>query len=346
MRKYIDNKEVKLVGFMTLFIVIFMIVVCGLFFINLDSGTNSFEIDGDAISYSKNEGVVIHGDDTVSVYNNETGKVEKYNLEDYIVGVVSSEMPAAFDIEAIKAQAVAARTFYFSKRLNKCPKAKGADICNTTHCQVYMSKEKRFKEWGNSSKSEEYWKKICDAVEATKGQVLVYDDEIVMYPQFFSTSWGKTEDAKEVFANDVPYLKSIESPGEEKSKKYETNKEIRISDFVNAVNRSYPKAKLSSSNLSGGIEIVSRTESGAVKEIRLGKERISGIDFRKLFDLNSANFTITYNNKVVSIKCKGYGHGVGMSQFGADSMAKNGKTYDEILKHYYSGVRIEKIKYK
>ena len=345
MRKYIKENDIKAIMGMTLFIVTFMIVTCSILLINTNNNGNSFKIDEGSISYINGEGVVIEGDDTVKVYNSNSGKIEEYNLEDYIIGVVSSEMPAAFDIEAIKAQAVAARTFYFSKRLQKCPKAKGAEICNTTHCQVYMSKEKRFSEWGNSSKAEEYWNKICEAVEATKGQVLVYDDSIVMYPQFFSTSWGKTEDAKEVFSNDIPYLKSIDSPGEEKSKKYETNKDISISEFIRIVNRNYPKAKLSTSNVKSNTNIISRTESGAVKEIKVGGEVISGIDFRKMFDLNSANFKIEFKNKTVSIFCKGYGNGVGMSQFGADAMAKEGKKYDEILKHYYSGVQIEKIKY-
>ena len=339
------ENDIKAIVGMTLFIVAFMIVMCSVLLINTNKNGNSFKIDEGSISYINGEGVVIDGDDTVKVYNSDSNKIEEYNLEDYIVGVVSSEMPAAFDIEAIKAQAVAARTFYFSKRLQKCPKAKGAEICNTTHCQVYMSKEKRFSEWGNASKAEEYWNKICEAVEATKGQVLVYDNSIVKYPQFFSTSWGKTEDAKEVFSNDIPYLKSIDSPGEENSKKYETNKDIKISEFIRIVNRNYPKAKLSTSNVQYNTSVISRTESGAVKEIKIGGEVISGIDFRKMFDLNSANFKIAFNNKTISISCKGYGHGVGMSQFGADAMAKEGKKYDEILKHYYSGVQIEKIKY-
>lgn len=338
-------KDITAIGSITLIIMAFLIIVPIIIIKTPFEGFNPFNLSDNSIKYKKGEGIFIKGDATVRLYNTETTKIEEIELEEYIAGVVAAEMPANFESEALKAQSVAARTFYFSKRMNPCPKAEGAEICNTTHCQVYISKEERLSKW-SSSVAESNWNKIVDAVQGTKGQVLVYEDELVKYPQFFSTSSGKTENSVDVFANEVPYLKSVDSPGEEVATRYEESKKVSLSAFVETINNKYSKAKVSSNNIQNQISILSNTDGGAVKEIKLGGERIKGTEFRTLFSLNSANFTITYIGSEVVINCKGYGHGLGMSQWGAKAMAVNGSKYDEILKHYYSDVDIEVVKYE
>lgn len=337
-------KKSKIVIIMSFCILGFMIIFSVIFIVSPREVFNSYGIDENSIKYVKGEGVLVSGTDVVKMYNRKTDKIEEISLEDYIVGVVSAEMPANFNEEAIKAQAVAARTYYFSKRLSPCSEAKGGEICNSTHCQVYMSKEERMANWAKSE-AENNWKKIVSAVEATKGQVLIYNGDIVKYPQFFATSSGKTESAVDVLSDPVPYLQSIDSPGEEIAPKYETSIDMKMADLVNKINKVYTKANLTTGNAALKISIVSRTDGGGVKEIKLGEESISGIKFRELLGLNSANFTLEFSKDSVKISCKGYGHGVGMSQWGANAMAKTGEKYDSILKHYYTGVEIDKIKY-
>lgn len=289
-------------------------------------------------------GVEVHGTDKVKVYISSKKEVIEINLEEYIKGVVSAEMPVKFNEEALKAQGVAARTYYFSKRDNPCKNGSGGDICDTTHCQVYMSKDERLSSW-EEGKKDEYYEKISKAVDATKGEVLTYDGKVIKYPQFFATSSGKTESAVDVFSEEVPYLKSKESKGEEEAPKFEDTKEIKTSDFIYKINNKYLNTKLTNNNLKDSVSVKEHTEGGAVKEIKVGDTSITGIEFRSLFGLNSANFTIEVTDNLVSIKCKGYGHGLGMSQWGAKAMAEEGKTYKEILKYYYTDTNIQEVKY-
>ncbi|WP_243159413.1 stage II sporulation protein D [Clostridium sp. SM-530-WT-3G] len=328
--------------------VVIVLILCILPILFLDNSNkiNIFNIQLDDIKKSEDKNIEFPSDGKVKVYIKEENKVIELDLEDYITGVVASEMPANFNEEALKAQAIAARTYYMNKRKKPCKdsEANGAEICDTTNCQVYMNKEKRLKLW-SSSKGEENWSKIKNAVDCTRGQIMTYDGYVLEYPQFFSTSSGKTEDAKDVFSVDVPYLKSEESQGEEIAPKYESTCEFSIDDFVKKVNSSYIDANLTKSNLPAMVSIKSYTEGGSVKEIQIGEILIKGTDFRKIFGLNSSNFNIQFTNNQVIIKCRGYGHGVGMSQWGANVMAKNGFSYEQILKHYYRGIEIESIKY-
>lgn len=279
----------------------------------------------------------------INIHHVDTNKNEKIDLEQYIIGVVAAEMPVEFDLEALKAQAVAARTYALKRMVSPCEQANGADICDTVHCQVYISKEKRMGMWNNEAKGEEYWKKLQQAVEETKGKVLSYEGNLVLYPQFFSTSWGKTEDAQAVFAADIPYLKSVDSPGEEGTTSYKSSKEITTNEFIKLVNSKYKDAKLTVSNLNSSVSILSKNSGGSVAEVKLGGVKIKGTEFRTLLDLKSANFSINISGGKVKIDCTGYGHGVGMSQRGANVMAKAGSKYEEILKHYYQGVEVKDI---
>ncbi|MGL4774472.1 MAG: stage II sporulation protein D [Clostridium sp.] len=304
---------------------------------------NPFDLNSNNINSSST--INIKGNDMVKVYITNDKKVIEVSVEDYIIGVLGSEMPVSFDEEALKAQAIAARTFYYSRRISPCPKANGGEICDTVHCQVYMNKEERLSKWSASTANQNY-KKLEEAVKSTEGLVLSYKGELVRSPQFFSTSSGKTEDAKDVFGSEVPYLKSIESPGEEISTKFEETKTFKKSELVNKINSSYEKSKLNIKDIQSQISIEERSEAGMVTKLKLGNEVIKGTEFRSMLGLNSANFTIEYKGEDVIITCKGYGHGVGMSQWGANVMGKNGKTYDEILTHYYTGIEIRKVEYK
>ncbi|MDQ0148807.1 stage II sporulation protein D [Eubacterium multiforme] len=335
-------KNLKRIGITTGIILIFMMIIP---FILMGSGIKNFSSDGTYYNDNKELSVFIKGKDKVKVYRTKEKKIEEIKVEDYVLGVVSSEMPAKFEIEALKAQSIAARTFYYSKRLKNCNLANGGEICDGVHCQAYMNKKERMSKWEEKERNNNY-EKIKKAVEDTKGQVLTYKGKLVLYPQFFSTSSGKTENAEDVFSSEVPYLRSINSLGEEVSPVYESEKELKNKDFINIINLKYKRAKLNEKNIKENIKIKSRTDGGAVDEIQLGKTIISGIEFRKLFDLKSANFTIEYLENKVKIKCKGNGHGVGMSQWGANVMAKEGKKYEDILKHYYTDIEIGKIVYK
>lgn len=294
---------------------------------------------------SKVTSIQLDGKSTVEVFISKENIVEEVDLEEYVTSVVSSEMPANFEMEALKAQAVAARTYLATKKVKPCDRAVGGEICDSVHCQVYMSKESRIEKWSDGD-GEANWKKIKEAVDATAGKVLSYEGELVMYPQFFSTSSGKTEKAVDVFSTDVPYLVASISNGEEIAPKFETDLSIDINEFINTINSEYSEANLTRENIKSNVEIIGRSESGGVKEIRLGSEKVKGTDLRMLLKLNSTNFEFEITESEVNFSCKGYGHGVGMSQWGANVMAKENKGYEEILKHYYTGVEIVDLEFK
>ena len=276
----------------------------------------------------------------VKVYLTEEKRVVELPLEEYIKGVVSSEMPLSFNKEALKAQAIAARTYTAAHVFSNtgCANGNGADLCDTVHCQVYTPKEKKIEQLGTEGDSK--WKLIEEVVEETKGQVLTYSGEIVEGAFYFSTSGGRTENVEDVFSTALPYLRSVESIGEDVAPRYKESKSIDNYRFIQTVNGNYSKANLTEGNLENQITINSYTEGGSVKEIALGNITISGVDFRRLFGLNSANFKLEFLNNEIVISCMGFGHGVGMSQWGANVMAGQGKTCEEILKHYYTGVEI------
>ena len=335
-------KNIKNIFLMTIIIILFLVGTT--FYLKEDWRYYNAEINLENNSEKNSSKVEVLGNDVGRVYISKEDKVIEIQVDEYIKGVVSAEMPANFNIEALKAQAVAARTFYFAKRAFPCSRNSGAEICDTTHCQVYMSKEERMNSF-EKSKREEYFNKITEAVESTKGQVLTYNGELIKYPQFFATSSGQTESAIDVFSEDVPYLKSKESSGEEVAPKFESIKDIEISEFITKVNNEYSKANLKKDSLEEDVKIESHTEGGSIKKLKLGKEYISGIEFRKMFDLNSANFTIDILEGTVRINCKGYGHGLGMSQWGAKAMGDKENGYEQILKYYYSGVEISEVRY-
>lgn len=347
-KKLVVPEGIKLMTYTTVLILAFMIIMPTFAIkskisatVNAEENNNQQITDNTDTSVKE---VFIKSQDTVKVYISEEDKIEEVNIEDYVCGVISNEMPASFESEALKAQAIAARTFLCSKKGKNCPKAKGGEVCDTTHCQVYTSKEKRMDKWENNAESN--WNKIKESVDATKGMVLSYQGELLLYPQFFSTSSGKTENAIDTTWGDIPYLKSVDSPGEEIAPKFTSEKPVELDTFISQVNSKYPDANINASNVENSIEVTSRSEAGGVKEVKIGGATINGSDFRFLVGLNSTNFTYNFKDGNIIFNCKGYGHGVGMSQWGANVMAKGGKKYEEILKHYYTGVDISTLKFE
>lgn len=337
------KKELVSTMLFSLLILLLMIVTPMFIIKSMPAKANSEEVTPPQIS-QENESITLDGNQTIRVCITKEDRIEEVPIEEYVKSVVSGEMPAIFSEEALKSQAVAARTYIASKRLRSCNIAKGGDVCDTTHCQVYINKESRLEKW--ESNANENWDKISKAVDDTKGKVLTYNNELVLYPQFFSTSSGMTENAVDVFSSDVPYLVSTDSKGEEVAPKYESEIPFNISEFVGKINEKYPEAELTTDNLQGNIEITSRSDAGGIKEIRFGKTKVKGLDFRLAFGLSSTNFGYNISGEDIVFKCKGYGHGVGMSQWGANIMAKNGSPYEEILKHYYTGIDIKNLTFK
>ena len=225
-----------------------------------------------------------------------------------------------------------------------CQRGEDADICtDSTHCQAWISKEKRMESWG-ALNGQKYWDKVTKAINDTKGQILTFDSVPVMYPLYFSTSSGKTENSEDIFKSNEPYLKSVVSPYEKEAPKFASKVTFTTNDFIKKFADSQYKIKLDKSNIKSQVKVLSRTEGGSVKSIKVGTSTLSGTSVRSILKLNSANFTIEFGKNDVTLSVSGYGHGVGMSQWGANGMAKQGKNYKEILKHYYKGTDIKTIK--
>ena len=299
--------------------------------------------DSDKAANINNE-INIDTNSMVSLYITLENRIEEIELEEYVYGVLANTMPISFESEALKAQAIVARSYVVSKKLNHCVDANGAEICDSAHCQVYSSKEDILSRWGEVN-GERYWEKIKSAVDDTKGMVLTYDGELAMYPLYFTVSSGKTESAEELGMGKIPYLKSVDSSGDEESPKFESTKEITLSDLAYIINNKYPKSGVTSSNIRESISILSRSKTGGVIELKVGGITIKGTDFKVLLGLNSINFDYTIGDNTIVFKCNGDGEGIGMSQWGANVMAKDGKSYDEILKHYYIGIDIGNLKF-
>lgn len=340
------KKIAVFISFLIMLILLIPVIILGTVGpgIKIPAIINAAATGGDDDNRKSNEE---YSDINVKVYIDDEDKIEEMKLEDYVVGVVAAEMPALFEEEALKAQAVAARTYAFAKLTSNggsgCSKHEGADVCTDVHCQAWISKEDRFKAWG-PDQSEELWEKINKAVSETKGLVITYEGEVASGIQYHAVSGGKTEDSIDVFGKAVPYLTSVDSPGEEEAPSYTSTVTMDISDFIDRVKKLNNGVIIDDSkSLSSQISITELTTGGRVKTIQIGNKSFSGIDIRWAMGLKSANFSVKADSKSVTFNVKGYGHGLGMSQWGAREMAKTGSTYDVILKHYYQGVEIMKI---
>lgn len=252
------------------------------------------------------------------------------DLETYVCGVVLAEMPADFEEEALKAQAVVARTFAW-KAVTTGGKHGDHSLCiNSSCCQGYVSEENYIRYYG----TEEEVKKIRNAVQATAGTVVTYGGELIE-ATYFSSSGGYTEDAAAVWGNDYPYLTAKESPEEEPEG--EQSKAFSAAYLEEALHTRLgddPEAWFHDWQFTNG---------GGVASVGIGNRTFSGTDLRKALDLRSTRFSVTIENDVVFFHTVGYGHRVGMSQYGADAMALEGKTYEVILQYYYTGTELKSI---
>ncbi len=282
-------------------------------------------------------------DTTVTVNVMVAGQEVSLCLDEYLSGVLAAEMPASFPEEALKAQAVAARSFILYRMQN--PPADGVHdgvpLCDDpSHCKAYRDisvPETAAALFG--SNSETYLTKIRAAVRDTDGVVLTYNGDPAM-AAFHAISGGMTESAEDVWGSAVPYLIEVESPGEEDAVKFSETVEFDRDALRDTLTAAYPDAVLGD-DPSVWLTDIERSPAGMIKTASLGGVTVSGMEIRMLLGLNSADFTFETQDNIVRITTTGYGHGVGMSQYGARAMAQNGATYEEILLHYYPGCQLD-----
>ncbi|WP_245832933.1 stage II sporulation protein D [Oceanobacillus timonensis] len=268
----------------------------------------------------------------ISVMRVSNEEVENIPVEQYVAGVVSSEMPSEFEMEALKAQAVAARTFTVNFLLNG-EKNDNYDLTDTTQHQVYKSEQELQEQWG--PEYHEKMNKINQAVKETEGQIITYDSDPIT-ASFFSTSNGYTENSEDYWEGEVAYLRSVESPWDEESPEFSMQTTLTVAEVSEALEIPLQDDK----------EIpmeVSHTDSGRVAEITVAGNAFTGPEFRDKLGLRSSDFTIEQSDGHLIFTTQGFGHGVGMSQFGANGMAAEGKDYNEIIHHYYTDVEISQI---
>lgn len=249
-------------------------------------------------------------------------------------------MPANFEIEALKAQAIVART-YTAYKMYKGSKHEKADICDDSKCcQAWISKENRLARW-NEAEKENNWNKIETAVKETSGKIITYNGEPIN-AFFHSNSGGTTEKVSNVWGGtDYPYLQSVATSGEDVYTQYSSNITLTKQEFQEKLQAAHPEIIIDW-NEENPIQITEYTESGRVKTLKVGNINISGVEARTIFGLKSAKFSIEVGENI-SFNVVGYGHGVGLSQTGADAMAKTGATAEQIINHYYTDVKIENI---
>lgn len=260
------------------------------------------------------------------------GAVADMALEEYLVGVLLGEMPTGFEEEAMKAQAVAARTVAVKSR-KAGQKHPTADVCiQPGCCQAYCS-QSEFLEKGGTQEAVD---KVCTAVMATAGQVLTYEGNLIE-ATYFSCSGGRTEDAVAVWGTEIPYLKAQDSPGEESAAPYTDTVQFDLDTFAEQLGiASEPRDKIS-------VEAVTYTRGGGVDTIKIAGHSFSGMQMREKLKLRSTAFVLRIVGQRVTITTKGFGHRVGMSQYGAEAMAAKGSGYRDILSYYYPGAVITNL---
>ena len=282
----------------------------------------------DAKKIEKEQDVVLKNntfssnDITISLYRSN-GEVKHLSMSDYLIGVLAAEIPASFNIEALKAQAVISRTYAL-----KCIK-NNKKLTDNVSTQSYIDVVSMKKKWG--SDFDKYYEKIKNAVNDTARLYITYNGQIID-AVYHSTSNGYTEDSIEVWGNSIPYLKSVESSWDKSASSYERKVSKSESELLN----------IFGVNELNEFEIIKRDSTGRVSLVKVNDFTYSGIDIRGLLSLRSADFDIEKETSTYIFTTRGYGHGVGLSQYGANGMAKSGFTFDQIIKHYYTNVKIEK----
>ena len=277
---------------------------------------------------------------TITLLHKDDNKTQKINLDEYLYGVVSAEMPASFEEEALKAQAVVARTYTIYKIVNNDGKHGDADICDdSTCCQAWISEEDRKDRWKEEER-ESNWNKIVNAVNSTQGKIITYEGKPIN-AFFHSNSGGETEAPIDVWGGSgYPYLQSVSTSGEDAYSQYSSEAEFTKTEIEEKIKELHSDFEIDFED-EDCLKIEEYTDGNRVKKMKVGNLELSGVEIRNIFGLRSANFKVSIENNKVKFEVTGYGHGVGMSQTGADSLAKEGKTYEDIIHHYYTNVEIE-----
>lgn len=283
----------------------------------------------------------------VPVYLQQEERIETVPLEAYVRGVLAAEMPALFEIEALKAQAIAARTYIVKRAMQRnfadMPAAAGAAwVTDTVEHQAYLTKQQMLEQWGEASFAA-HFEKLTRAVLETAGIVLTYKGELID-AAYFSTSNGFTENAEEVWSNEVPYLRSVPSPWDAAlSPRYKQVTSMSVSEF-------YQRLQLNGNGEGGNagvklpiLSILEHTSGQRVKMLRVGDKRFSGKEIREMLELPSSDFQFMLTPQRIEFTTYGYGHGVGLSQYGAQGMALAGKSAEQILHYFYQDVNIESL---
>lgn len=271
-----------------------------------------------------------YSNSTIKVKKSKTNEIESVPIEEYVIGVVAGEVPASFDLEALKAQAVASRTYALE---HKQRSKTNYDVTDNTQNQVYINYEDMKNKWKNNY--DENLNKITNAVNSTKGEVLLYDNNLID-AMFFSTSNGYTENSENVFSSKKPYLVSVPSPWDkQESPVFKTTSLISKKEFL--FNLGLPDSN------EINISDVKTTNTKRVISLNINGKKFKGSEIKSIFKLRSTSFSIEIQEDKVNFIVNGFGHGVGMSQYGANGMAKEGYDYKDILKHYYKNCEIKKI---
>ncbi len=261
-------------------------------------------------------------------------QIKEMDMEEYLICVVAGEVYPTYNKEALKAQAVAART-YLVYKMEKGGCANGGDICTeSAHCQAYKSEENMRSGWGN--KYEEYYNNIKNAVYETESEIILYDNKPIN-ALYHSSSVNQTEDCVAVFGGTYPYLKSVSSTVSKNNSEYEKEVTFTKKEFLDKIKKSF---SVDMDEIQ--IKIISYTSSGRVSTLKLGEKSVKATALRKCLGLRSTDFTFENSGDKITFIMKGFGHGVGLSQVGAQEMAQQGKTYKEILTHYYTGTEIKR----
>ncbi|MBQ9941008.1 MAG: stage II sporulation protein D [Clostridia bacterium] len=328
------NKKILFLVFLIVLILVWNIVL-----IMITNKTISKQVEYENLKKSNSLAGNQQVNELLAVYNHKSGQIMYMPMEEYIICVLSAEMPVSYGIEALKAQAVAARTYTLYCIHNKKESFNNADVCTDyKHCQAFKSMEET-KENTNSQQ----FLDICRAVRETSGEIITYNNETIN-AVYHACSDKKTEDAVEVWGEEIPYLVSVNSRNENEMPGFESNLIISKEGFIKKLNMSgydieyNMRFTLSTSvNSSGRVSTLNiENENGIVNKIK-------ATEIRSVFSLRSCSFKVEIKDDNVYFYVKGYGHGVGMSQYGAKLMAQQGKTYKEILTYYYSGCEVEKI---
>jgi stage II sporulation protein D len=301
--------------------------------LDLQNSNASSDDDGSATTYD------YASYKTIKLYHSSTEEIEELPFDEYLYGTVSAEMPATYETEALKAQAIVSRTYTLYQIINSNGKHGDADICDSsTCCQAWISKDDRLAKW-NEDVRESNWNKIVQAVDETSGKIITYNGNPID-AFFHSNSGGTTETVSNVWGGtDLPYLQSVETAGESDYSQYNSEVSISKNDLIDKLKAEYSDFEINFDE-EDAIKILEYTDSGRVKTIKIGNTEIAGTKARSLLGLKSTNFSFSIDGDNVIFSVVGYGHGVGMSQTGADSMAKTGSSCEEIIKHFYTGVEI------